>query len=441
MGVKVLFVSGLQVHPARSGGNLRSFGLASALQRHGLDVFVYSLVGRKDDYLARRPSGVQAWPGGIPEYVDRQLPGFAAQYASYALGLPPVWLTAYLRAAVASPREALLPRALRERLAWCDVVLADFPFVHPVFHARAARGRLRVASTHNVEHSMHDDASRWRNRWLREKVRAIEIEAASASDVLVACCASDRHFFETEARVRRSILVPNGIDESRFGAGRGERARTRQALGIAEDVRLFLFTASRYGPNAEAFDYLVAFARDHRALLERERIDLLVVGNVCAGPRRWPGLTATGRVDAVEPFFAAADAALNPMWSGAGTNVKMCEFLAARLPILTSPFGARGFRLADGETALFFERDGLAAALVAARRLLDGEPDRLRRMADQAYARNADVIDMEACVRPLAEALKEERPRDAEAARAARLPAAASAASAPPPIEEVGCLR
>ncbi|HEV7500205.1 MAG TPA: hypothetical protein VGQ33_09390, partial [Vicinamibacteria bacterium] len=159
--VRVLFLSGLQIHPARSGGNLRSVGLARALHRHGLDVFVYSLVGRKDDYLARRPSAIQVWPDGIEEYVDRGMMGFAAQYGSYALGLPPIWLTAYLRAAAASPGERLLPRVLRQRLAWCDVVLADFPFVHPIFHTASARGRLRVASTHNVEHRMHDDQSRW----------------------------------------------------------------------------------------------------------------------------------------------------------------------------------------------------------------------------------------------------------------------------------------
>src|SRR5262249_22160161 len=49
---RVLFLSGLQLHPTLSGGQLRSFGLATALRQHGLDVFVYSFVGRKADYLA-----------------------------------------------------------------------------------------------------------------------------------------------------------------------------------------------------------------------------------------------------------------------------------------------------------------------------------------------------------------------------------------------------
>lgn len=408
---KVLFLSSLQIHPARSGGNLRSFALVNALERHGLDVFVYSMVGRKADYLARRPSAVQPWPGGIAEYVDRRTAWFLAQYGSYALALPPVWITHYLRAAAASPGEALLPALLREKLAWCDVVVADFPFLHPIFSAPSARGKLRVLSTHNVEHQLCDGGPRWTKRWRRGRVRAIELAAAAACDVLVSCCESDRQFFEAHATVERSVVVPNGIDPQRFQGIQGERARTRQALGIADDEKVFLFTASKYGPNAEAFDYLLGFAAENRPLLAELGIHILVVGNVTPTPLRRPGLTATGKVDVVEPYFAAADAALNPMAIGAGTNVKMCEFIATRLPIVSTPFGARGFALEEGETAFLFERDGLGPVLAAVRRVFDEEPDRLRRMTEEAYARNARVIDMDACALGLVDAIREARPR------------------------------
>jgi glycosyltransferase involved in cell wall biosynthesis len=404
---KVLFLSGLQIHPTLSGGNLRSFALANSLHRQGLDVFVYSVVGRKRDYLARRPSSIQTWPEGVQEYVDRRAPWFLAQYGSYALGLPPVWLTAFFKAAAVSPAEVLLPALLRERLAWCDVVVADFPFVHPIFSTPSAQGRLRLLSTHNIEHQMYDGRRGWWSSRLRAAVRAIELEAAEACDILVSCCAGDRTFFEANARLRRSILVPNGIDVRRFHGVEAHRARIRQALRIADDVKVFLFTASKYGPNRDAFDYLVGFARSNVQLLAGEGIHILVVGNVAAEPVRLPGFTATGMVDEVEPYFAAADAALNPMSTGAGTNVKMCEFIAMRLPVLSTPFGARGFVVEDGMTGFLFEKDGLAAVLSRVRRLFDDEPLRLRRIADEAYARNASAIDMDACARPLVQAVSQ----------------------------------
>jgi hypothetical protein len=114
-------------------------------------------------------------------------------------------------------------------------------------------------------------------------------------------------------------------------------------------------------------------------------------------------------VDAVEPYFAAADAALNPVSAGAGTNETMCEFIAVRLPSDTTAFGARGFRLEDGKTAFLFERGELAAALSTVGDLFDRRADVLRRMADDAYAENQRAIDMDTCVARLAETIKEGR--------------------------------
>ena len=404
-GPRVLFLSGLQIHPTLSGGNLRSFSLANALRSHGLEVFVYSLVGRKADYLARRASATQVWPEGTEEHVDRGLLGFVAQFGSYALSLPPVWLTAYLRLAAASPGGRLLPKLLRERLAWCDAVVADFPFVHPIFAASSERGRLRVLSTHNVEHHLFGGPGRGRPSWLRRLMRGIELRAAGSCDVLVACSEADKQFFEAQAAVRRAVLVPNGIDLRRFEGIAAHRSRIRRELGIADAERVFLFTGSKWGPNREAFDRLVSFATANAGLLTERGVRILVVGSVTATPVRLPGFTATGKVDVVEPYFAAADAALNPMWSGAGTNVKMCEFIALRLPVATTALGARGFRVTDGETGFLFEEKSLADVLSRMRRLFDEDPERLREIAEAAYRANRSLIDMSECVRPLVSAL------------------------------------
>jgi glycosyltransferase involved in cell wall biosynthesis len=427
---RVLLVSALQVYPPLSGGNLRTFALARALARHGLEVSVHSLVGRKPDYLARRPSGVQTWPGGIEEFVDRGSLGFVAQFGSYALGLPPLWITAWLRGAAASPREALLPSRLRERLAASDAVIADFPYVHPVFDAPSARGCLRVLSTHNVEHSLYPRDRGPRQRWLRTAVRRVDLEAAKGCDLLVACSKEDEQFFASEACVPRSVMVPNGIDVGRLRGLEHLRGAARAALGVADGVKVFLFTASKYGPNREAFEYLRAFASEQAALLARERIHILVVGSVTREAELRPGFTATGRVEAVEPFFAAADAALNPMWSGAGTNVKMGEFLARRLPILSTRFGARGFDLRDGEDVFLFEKGDLAPVLLRARRLFDDDPARLRAMAEHAYARNRAAIDMDVGARPLADAIASMSPRASDVERAAAAPAPSVTGSA-----------
>jgi glycosyltransferase involved in cell wall biosynthesis len=418
---RVLFLSGLQVYPTISGGTLRSFALAGGLRRRGFDVRVHALTGRRADYVAGRPSGGQAWPDGTEEHVDRGLSSLAAWLTGYLLRLPPVWMSVQLAAAAASPGEVLLSPALREKLRWCDVVVSDFPFLHPIFSAPSASGKLRVLSTHNVEHRLLAERGIGPSRMLRALVRALEIRAANACDILVACCPDDARFFESEARVGRTVVVPNGIDPRRFRETEVHRARTRRELGLGDDVKVFLFTASKWGPNREAFELLLRFAKAHSAFLADQKIHILVVGKVAAAPIRLPGLTTTGRVDVVEPYFAAADAALNPMLSGAGTNVKMGEFLAARLPILTTRFGARGFQIEDGETGFLFEEDTLAPVLARVRRLFDEDPARLRRIAASAYAANEPLIDMDVCVGRLAEAVGEARARSRAASPATLL--------------------
>src|SRR5207253_6640709 len=38
---------------------------------------------------------------------------------------------------------------------------------------------------------------------------------------------------------------------------------------------------------------------------------------------------------------------LNPMFGGSGTNVKMLDYMAAQLPVVTTPIGARGIERAS----------------------------------------------------------------------------------------------
>jgi glycosyltransferase involved in cell wall biosynthesis len=49
--------------------------------------------------------------------------------------------------------------------------------------------------------------------------------------------------------------------------------------------------------------------------------------------------------DEKKELYRIADISLNPMTSGSGTNIKMLDYMAAGLPVITTPIGARGLGL------------------------------------------------------------------------------------------------
>jgi len=387
---KILVLSGLQIWPPESGGMLRTSSLIGALVARGFDVTVYSMVGRKSDYLAGKPSNTETIKDRLREYVDRGRFWAALQFAAYRLGLPPFWITLVL---------ALhMPKKLRELLASCDAVIVDFPFLFPPSEATTKPVAL---NTHNVE------ADLWQRPWVKRLVAAIERRAAQNVQHVFCCSERDRAFFAPLAGIGRTSVVPNGIDPARFASIAAERGPLRAALGYSGEDRVLLFAASSFGPNVEALSWLEEFVAEHQTLLARKNLHFLVAGSVSKQPFERPRLKAVGMVARIEPYFAVADLAFNAVSRGSGTNLKMAEFIAAGLPIVTSAAGMRGYNLVDGEDCIAFAPETLMSVL-AGNPVLD-DPARLAEMAKSAYEKNKRLIDMSWCIEPLVTWLNEAR--------------------------------
>jgi glycosyltransferase involved in cell wall biosynthesis len=69
----------------------------------------------------------------------------------------------------------------------------------------------------------------------------------------------------------------------------------------------------------------------------------LVIAGECARPRREGRLLALGFVEHLSPLLADADIAVNPVESGSGSNVKVAEYVAAGVHVVTTRIGLRGY--------------------------------------------------------------------------------------------------
>lgn len=362
---------------------MRTSSLLGALVARGFDVSVYAMVGRKADYLARKPSGIARIRERLAEFVDRGRFWAALQFIAYRWDLPPFWITLVLA--------LYTPRKLKEMLAAADAVIVDFPFLYPSIRSL---GKPTVLNTHNVE------ADLWKRPWVKRLVARIERRAAAAVRHVVCCSPGDQAFFAALVGKERTSVVPNGIDLTRFDGIAALRAPLRASLGYTAQDRVLLFAASSFGPNVEALEWLKGFVEANQAVLARRNLHFLVAGSVSKQPFERPRLRAVGMVPTIEPYFAAADLAFNGVFRGSGTNVKMGEFMAAGLPILTSTVGTRGFDVVDGEDCITFTPETLAAVIAGADVLDD--PERLKSMVKSAFVKNRRDIDMSCCIEPLA---------------------------------------
>lgn len=391
--IRVLLISGFRIFPCQTGGHIRSGGIARALARMGYSVRIYSMGGRNQDYRDRsaRRRGFRVDPiePGLEEETHLGLGFGVLQAISRRLNLPRVWQY-YLM------KSGLVPKRLRAAIAQADVVLSDTPWCARIPGEWQEKPWFLVS--HNVEHSLLAQGG-WMARSFAGWMYRLERRAPARYADIFACAEDDQAFFKASDNAGRLAvpIIRCGVDPHAYRVPARTRAEVRTSLGLSEDDTVLVFSGSKWGPNQDAVEALRAFCREHAQYLEERRVHVLVLGSVLDHPVRDGALIGTGRVPETIPYFAASDAGLNPVTSGSGANVKIFEYLAARLPVISTQFGVRG-------SALEPDRDFLQFELPALRDAIDAFLSRRtraewREFAESVWSRHRNTCDIMELVR------------------------------------------
>ncbi|MGG5811563.1 glycosyltransferase [Falsiroseomonas sp. CW058] len=255
--------------------------------------------------------------------------------------------------------------AARAAAAAADVVVFSHPWCWPLVADALRPEQLLVYDAHNVEGLLRvgllDDGGRGTD--LAREVVRLELAMCRAADLVLACSVEDAEGFAAlygidAAKIR--IAANGAFADAVAPAPAGERDALRAQLGL--DGTTAFFIGSDYGPNADAARFIA-----DRLAPALPAMRFVVAGGVGAslGGRNLPAnVTVTGTIEeaAKRDWLRAADIAVNPMFGGSGTNVKMLDYFAAGLPVVTTATGARGLRGAAGAMRLA-ESLGFAAAL------------------------------------------------------------------------------
>ena len=289
---------------------------------------------------------------------------------------------------------AFLSRA-RDVVQSADVVVFSHPWMHPLLAEFIDRSRQPVIyDAQNAEALLHygmlDELPFGRE--IAKGAAMAEAFLCRSADLIVGCSSDDVGFFADAygVGIDRTAVVPNGVFVNSIVP--------RKSVGIEVEVPavtnatapVAIFLGSNFGPNIEAATFIV---RNLAPALPG--VSFLVCGGVADAPGLRgdlpPNARLVGRMSDEEKIrcLHAADIALNPMFFGSGTNIKMLEFMAAGLPIVATAVGARGICEVSANGVIVCAPDDMARQIESVlqdRPMLSSMSAANRRRAEREFA-------------------------------------------------------
>mgnify|MGYP000725358397 CR=1 FL=1 len=381
-------------YPPRLGGDHRTHGLVKEFPEYGDTVERFCQGGSPAMYKSldlRREVEI------VENYTEyRHLhPLHELLKAPMLLGYPNVFQSAALKIA---------NDGLGRMLDDADVVLAREPWQTPYVLHWVDDGTPVVFSSHNVETERFGDIHQpLFSDQVEDRVDALEQESVEGADAIVCTSERDADVYREKYDPSSPLLVaPNGTYEANLREYRpnSEAAeRVRDRYGIPKDVTVCLFMGSNYKPNVEAAEATLDVAKE--LIDESLPVHFLIMGDVgkALSEGELPGnVTTVGYVEEdFEAHFDAVDIALNPMLSGGGTNIKLIDYFARSLPVVSTPFGARGLKATPGDELIVAELDDFPEAIVS----LTAHPERRRKIGSAGRELAAEKYTWEASSRKL----------------------------------------
>lgn len=233
----------------------------------------------------------------------------------------------------------------------CDIVLAQyFLDEHKDIPLSIDRSRVDLQfqtqqAAFNVR-TLKDRLLAWESL---VKMRGFEKRVAKRSQLQVLCGPDDEVFVRQHISKTTPLkVVANGVDLDFFHADIDPEPRSAQPT-------VLFCGAMDYMPNVDALRWF--FGEIHEQLLQRvPGLQVLIVGKSPVAEvqayAQLPGVTVTGSVADVRPYYRRSWLQMVPLRIGGGTRLKIVESLAIGTPVVSTTIGAQGLGLTHGVNIL-----------------------------------------------------------------------------------------
>lgn len=238
---------------------------------------------------------------------------------------------------------------LQQSIQKSDMVIFSHPYLYPLGR-QYLNGKEFIYDAQDVEYIIKKGILPESNikENLLEQIYQTEKECCENAAFVMCCSEEDQEQLSSLYHIPtdKIVVVPNGVNTKEIHFTSVEkRLENKRKLGLT-DEKIGIFMGSWHGPNLEACEVVFQIA-------ERcPDVKFLLIGSQCQyfRDRKLPQNVAMMGLVSEEVkarVFSAVDFALNPIYSGSGTNLKMFDYMAGGLPVITTRFGTRGIKEKD----------------------------------------------------------------------------------------------
>ena len=232
----------------------------------------------------------------------------------------------------------LLYVVVREKI---DVIQAEFTsFAIPSIFVKLLTGVPVCLVEHNVESFQIPKITQIRERG-RKLIKFVERNACSFSDKVIVITEREKERLQAIGVDGKKIeVIPYGVNAEEYRVEGNKILEIRRKYKLGLPTLVFHGTYS-YKPNRDAICFL---AEKVMPYLRKRGIKarLLAIGDSPVKGINDPDVIFTGVVKDLPAHLKAADIAVVPIEAGGGMRIKILEYFAAKLPVVSTPFGAEG---------------------------------------------------------------------------------------------------
>ncbi|MDG1851820.1 MAG: glycosyltransferase family 4 protein, partial [Gammaproteobacteria bacterium] len=258
---------------------------------------------------------------------------------------------------------------------------AEFPaYVRPCRFARSLfEGKILLVQ-HNVEYDRISNKEPDLTPKNIQTLKNLELAMCHEADNIIAVSDNDRDKMIADGIDAEKIhTIPHGVDLQAFHTTPSINIRERYRLPWQTPLLVYHGTYS-YSPNLEAMQVM---AREILPRLEERdmHVTVLAIGSKPPDFPLHPNIVFVGSVDNLAEVIPATDLAVVPLQEGGGTRMKILDYFAAGIPVISTAKGIEGIPVENGKQALIIDDfDAISDAIVHLLR----NPQEGKKLSDQA---------------------------------------------------------